>query len=104
MSSPLDDLCIDIWIFAISDVSASRYQRDRVQQCTNLLLVSWLRSGFVVVHRELSGETCPVDPTKNQLGQDVQDAGVYLKMLCLNIFKETFKEGWIGRGKLPCEG
>ena len=74
------------------------------RQGTAMLLVSWLRSGFVVVHRELSGETCPVDPTKNQLGQGVQDAGVYLKMLCLNIFKETFKGGWIGRGKLPCEG
>ena len=35
VSSPLDDLCIDIWISAMI-ISASKYQRDRGQQCTRL--------------------------------------------------------------------
>ena len=37
VSSPLDDLCIDIWISAMI-ISAFRYQRDRGQQCTRTLL------------------------------------------------------------------
>ena len=32
--SPLDDLCIDIWMSVMCDVSVPRWQKDRVQQCT----------------------------------------------------------------------
>ena len=34
VSSPLDDLCIDIWI-SVMIISEPRWQRDRVQQCTS---------------------------------------------------------------------
>ena len=39
VSSPLDDLCINIWISAM--IICLSIQRDRGQQCTNLCHAHW---------------------------------------------------------------
>ena len=53
VSSPLDDLCIDIWI-SVMIITEPRWQRDRVQQCTTfgptfvtILLSQWVSSTSV---------------------------------------------------------
>ena len=49
VSSPLDDLCINIWISVMIiylSISEPRWQRDRVQQCTSQMLTIADKGGW----------------------------------------------------------